>query len=141
MPSTTIASQTSTHTIELAVTDAPPLTVEVYYYTVTGLRITYTNDIEAWMHNPGALEAYEMVQPWIRDEVDKHRPAQHQNAAQAQSLNDVADKLTFRDATRLWDQVNNVLLGYGFYNPANSVPETEKVFALFRQHLRDAATA
>lgn len=55
------------------------------------------------------------------------------------ALREAADKLTIRDATPLWDRVNNVLLAYGLFNPASSVPQTERVFDLFREHLRELA--
>lgn len=89
MPSITISSQTTTHTIQLAVADAPPLKVEYVHYTVTGLRITYTDGKLANLVVIGTaedtgeseelttrLDAYDMVQPWIRAEVDAHRPSQ-----------------------------------------------------------------
>jgi hypothetical protein len=90
VPSTTVSRQTSTYTVELTVTDAPALKVEYVYYTVTGLRITYDSDTLTKLVVIGVAEdtgeteelatrltAYEMVQPWIRAEVDKHRPGRN----------------------------------------------------------------
>lgn len=110
MPSTTVSSQTSTHTVELAVTGAPALKVEFVYYDVTGLRITYENDVLTDLvvigtaedsgeseELPTRLSAYEMVQPWIRDEVDKHRPSRHEarraHACQENALDRAGDAI------------------------------------------------
>lgn len=144
MPTSSIVSQKTTRVIELAVTDAPALKADYVHYDVTGLRLTYEDDQLTKLTVLGVasdtgeaeeiatcLDRYEMVQQWIRDEVDKQRPSQ--------ALHEAAEKLTIREATPLWDAVNNVLLKYGFYNPANSVPETEKVFELFRAHLHEMA--
>ncbi|WP_330479884.1 hypothetical protein OG301_39425 (plasmid) [Streptomyces platensis] len=62
------------------------------------------------------------------------------DAYRAEAVQDAADKLTIREATPLWDAVNNILLKYGFYNPASSVSETEKIFELFREHLAEQST-
>ncbi|MFF9003698.1 hypothetical protein ACF1GW_39035 [Streptomyces achromogenes] len=103
MPSSTVSSQTTTHTVELSVTDAPALKVEYVYYTVTGLRITYENDTLTALivigtaedtgepeELPTRLSAYEMVQPWIRDEVEKNRPSRQQSAYRAKVLHEAA---------------------------------------------------
>jgi hypothetical protein len=104
VPSTTVSRQTSTYTVELTVTDAPALKVEYVYYTVTGLRITYDNDTLTKLVVIGVAEdtgereelatrlsAYEMVQPWIQAEVDKHRPSRQQSAYRAKVLHEAAD--------------------------------------------------
>jgi hypothetical protein len=54
-------------------------------------------------------------------------------------LNATAEKITIREATPLWGAVNNILLAYGFFNPVNSVSETERIFALFREYLAELA--
>lgn len=63
----------------------------------------------------------------------------HRAEVRAETLREAAEALTFHKATSLFDAINNILLRYGFYNPANSVPETEKVFGLFREHLHRMA--
>lgn len=93
MVATTVVSETRTVTVELTVTDAPPLKADFVYYEVTGLRLTYVDDeltdliVIGVASDSGETEslstrmsAYEMVQPWIRDEVDKHRPSRQQAA-------------------------------------------------------------
>lgn len=105
---TTIASQSSTQTVELKVTDVPPLKADYAYYDVTGLRITYQDDeltelvvlgIEAdtgtatgEIEEIGTrLDRYDMVQPWIRSEVEKHRPSRQRSSYRAQVLHEAAD--------------------------------------------------
>jgi hypothetical protein len=145
--------------------DTPPMrTVDGRRRKPLGLRIDYLTrrdvarvDItveyrDSAQHFPPDGEMPE----WMREIVAEHRPRDVDNPdavrrtgmggwplpttpTESSSLDDVADRLTIRDATPLWDQVNNILLRYGHFNPANSVPETEKIFDLFREHLREEA--
>ncbi|WP_042174593.1 hypothetical protein [Streptomyces sp. NBRC 110035] len=87
MPTTSMISQKTTRVIELAVTDAPPLKADYEYHDVTGLRLTYEDEQLTKLTVIGIseetgeteeigtrLDRYDMVQPWIRDAVEKHRP-------------------------------------------------------------------
>lgn len=88
MTTSTIVSQKTTRTIELAVTGAPPLKSDYEYHDVTGMRLTYEGDQLAKLtilgisENTGEIEEistrldrYDWVAQWIRDLVDEHRPA------------------------------------------------------------------
>lgn len=85
--------------------------------------------------------ARDRLNAYVTHESDEDQAefARRVAARDAEVLRQAADKLTIREATPLWDAINNVLLAYGFFNPRNSVPETEKVFGLVQQHLRDLA--
>lgn len=50
-------------------------------------------------------------------------------------LAEAAESLSNHRISGLSDMVLNILLAYGFYNPANAVPELEKTLAAVRRHL------
>jgi hypothetical protein len=50
-------------------------------------------------------------------------------------LADAAESLSNHRISGLSDTVLNILTTYGFFNPANAVPELEKTLAAFRRHL------
>lgn len=124
MPATTVASETSTHTVELTVTDAPPLKVEYVYYDVTGLRITYIDDELTDLvvigtaedtgereEMPTRLSAYEMVQQWIRDEVERHRPSRRRAKWSQACQQDACDRAD-EDGERMgWMDLHKTLSG------------------------------
>ncbi|MGP3738011.1 hypothetical protein ACTWJ9_33415 (plasmid) [Streptomyces sp. GDS52] len=104
MTTSTVVSQKTTRIIELAITGAPPLKADYEYHDVTGLRLTYEGDqltkltVLGTSENSGEaeeigtrLDCYDMVQPWIRDEVEKHRPSRLQSAYRATVLHEAAD--------------------------------------------------
>lgn len=83
----TIASQTVTRTIELALTGAPSLKADYVRYDVTGMRLTYEGDQLTKLTVLGVdpengeteeiatrLDRYDWVEQWIRDLVDEYRP-------------------------------------------------------------------
>lgn len=104
MADTAVVSETSTYTIELKVTGAPPLKADYVYYDVTGLRITYEADEVTKLTVLGVasdtgeaeeigtrLDRYDMVAPWIRREVAKHRATNRLAAYRAAVLHEAAD--------------------------------------------------
>jgi hypothetical protein len=150
------------HHVRIDLTDAPPIkTAAGRRRKPKGLRLDYgvsrgvhRVDVVVEFHNAAEHFPPSMEMPgWMRRIVEANRPADVDNpdadrrtgmggwplpapAPTPVTASEAADGLTIRDATPLWDQVNNVLLRYGAYNPASSVPETERVFKLFQEHLR-----
>ncbi|MBD3004673.1 hypothetical protein [Streptomyces sp. 5-10] len=102
----TIIGEKVTHAVELAVTDSPALKVDHLHYDVTGLRVTYEDDQVTRLTVLGVdrgtgkaeeigtrLDQYELVQPRIRYEVEKHRPSRRLSAYRATVLHEAADIL------------------------------------------------
>lgn len=100
MTTTKIASMTTS--VHVAVTGAPPVQTDSVDHEVTELALTYTGNRlaellvlvvaagtgeAAWLETD--LDAYDTVQPWIRDEVEKYRPSR-QAAAQREAYDVVA---------------------------------------------------
>jgi hypothetical protein len=150
------------HTVHVDLADAPPLkTAGGRRRKPVGLRIYYgiRQDVQRVDVTVEFRDSAELFPPscempeWMSEIIAEHRPRDVDNPDDDRrtgmggwplpaptpapvTANEAADSLTIRDATPLWDQVNNALLRYGAYNPASSVPETERVFELFREHLR-----
>ncbi|MFI8792598.1 hypothetical protein [Streptomyces sp. NPDC055105] len=104
MPTTSIARTGTTQTVNVTVTGAPPLKADYVYYEVTELAITYEDDkltrlrMLAIAEDSGQaewlqtrLDAWETVEPWIRDEVEKHRPSRQAAALRAKTLQEAYD--------------------------------------------------
>ena len=104
MPTTSIVNTSTIQTVNVAVSDAPPLKMDYVYYEVTELAITYEDDKvtevtvlgvsedtgEAeWL--PTRMDLWDMVQPWIRDEVEKYRPHRQGAALRAKALQEAYD--------------------------------------------------
>jgi len=103
---TTTSIASTTTTVHVAVSDAPPLKVSFVYHDVTELVLTYTGNrltelrvlgveedtgVAEWLETD--LNAYEAVQPWIRGEVEKHRPSTRARARQQSVLDRAAEAI------------------------------------------------
>lgn len=104
MPTTSIASMSTAQTVNVAVSGAPPLKMDYVYYEVSELAITYEDDKVTklmvlgvsddtgqaeWL--PTRLDLWDMAQPWIRDEAEKHRPSRQAAAVRAKVLREAYD--------------------------------------------------
>lgn len=88
MVTSTVVSEQNIRTVELKVTGAPPHKWDYVYYDITGLRAIYQDDTLISLTLVGVphggtdepetigtrLDLYDMIQPWIRDLVEEHRP-------------------------------------------------------------------
>lgn len=87
MITSAVVSEQNIRTVELKVTGAPPHKWDYVYYDITGLRAIYQDDTLISLTLVGVsedtkepevigtrLDLYDMIQPWIRDLVEEHRP-------------------------------------------------------------------
>lgn len=101
---TSIATSKAIHTVELSVTDAPEVKADFVYYTITRIRMVFEDDQLTELTMTGVepehgeteeigtdLDKYEYAAPWIRREVEKHRPSRMQSAYRATVLHEAAN--------------------------------------------------
>lgn len=105
-PVTSTSVISTSTTVTVAVSEAPQVKFDFTYHAVTKLEITYEGDKLTrlrllavdedngqadWLET--RLDVYEMVQPWIRGEVEKHRPSRQAAAQRAKALQEAYDIL------------------------------------------------